>query len=64
MKSVYYGKSAQVLSLGGWNGWNGWNGEGGEGGEGFCFIKMLNFWFLSTKHTKIYDKSIEFVIEF
>jgi hypothetical protein len=55
MKSVYYGKSAQVLSLGGWNWWN------GEGGEGFCFIKMLNFWFLSTKHTKIYDKSIESV---
>ncbi len=29
-----------------------WEGAGG----GYCFIKMLTFWFLSTKHTKTYKQ--------
>lgn len=60
MKSVYYGKSAQDLSLGKHR--IGFEMEGGvgegRGGVGWAgrFIKILTFWFLSTKHTKTYKQ--------
>lgn len=37
--------------------WN-WGREGGRE-EGYRFIKILTFWFLSTKHTKHINSSME-----
>lgn len=55
MKSVNYGKSAQDLSLGTYSLGN----EMGEGrGGGFRFLKILTFWFLSTKHTKSIETAV------
>lgn len=47
------------FEMGGWVGWE----EGREGGreEGYRFIKILAFWFLSTKQTKHTNSSMESV---
>lgn len=52
MKSVYYGKSAQDLSLGNYGGWE----RGGFGEGRVSLYKDVTFLVSQHKHTRIYKQ--------